>query len=145
MVTGSSLGLGNSLAGEGIHALVHHHDAHSPVILASSSCSPTHLDVLPTLHPPALPTCTYACAHTPPLQGSTVGPVSLYTPSAMTWHSASTTEHSMRRCKHSMRRCKHSTSWHSTAQCSTAQPRTAQHRTRQGGHKQRVAYSIYVG
>jgi len=45
----------SSLALVGIHALVHHHDADTSQVFASPASTPTHLDVLPTLHPPVPP------------------------------------------------------------------------------------------
>ena len=43
------------LALVGVHALIHHHDADTSQIFASPASTPTHLDVLPTLHPPVPP------------------------------------------------------------------------------------------
>jgi len=43
------------LALVGVHALIHHHDADTSQVFASPASAPTHLDVLPTLHPPVPP------------------------------------------------------------------------------------------
>jgi len=43
------------LALVGIHALIHHHDADTSQVFASPASAPTHLNVLPTLHPPVPP------------------------------------------------------------------------------------------
>ena len=130
-----SFRLGNSLAGEGIHALVHHHDAHAPVILASSSCSPTHLDILPTLDPPAPKGWSYAYTRTDPFHGCTAGSLSICKTSVMTWHSSSTAGHSTRRVQAEQSRAEQSRAEQSRAEQSRAEHSTSKARAKHSTSK----------